>query len=127
MISYMQTYSINSQWSSACSLNTVAPSLSMEDPTDGIQGEQRTSPLLVHSSMLQRFSYSSYFTLSFYPFHCNRSKSDTHHLEAHLNRFFKHFTGFNPFQDASYLCPFCLLNILLPKLRFIFSPFSYNV
>src|SRR5260370_26301541 len=27
------TYSINSRWSSACSLNTVAPSLSMEDPT----------------------------------------------------------------------------------------------
>ena len=65
---------------------------------DGIQGERRTSPPPVHSSTLQRFSYSSYFTLSFYPFHCNYSKSNARHLEAHLNRIFKQFTSSNSLQ-----------------------------
>ncbi len=42
--------------------------------------------------------FFSYFTLSFYPFHCNCSKSDAHHLEAHLNHIFKQFTGSNSLQ-----------------------------
>src|SRR5258708_20071759 len=56
---------------------------------------------LLRRPILRRFKvfpfFSSYFTLSFYPFHCNRSKSDARHSEARLNRFFKHFTGSNPF------------------------------